>query len=220
LIYEIYHLTYEYREGIRALEDVSLKISDEPLLILGHNGAGKTTLLKILAFLLRPKEGKLIFKGKDVNSISKVELLNFRREVSYIPQRVTVFNGSLYEDIEYGLKIRGIKDSSDRIKEALKEVGLEGLENRRAKELSGGQMRKLAIARALAIDPDILLFDEPTSELDSYELLEKIIFKKFKEGKKIIIATTDLSFAKRLKFKAILLAKGKVIKYLNAFDSL
>ncbi|MEM4311950.1 MAG: energy-coupling factor ABC transporter ATP-binding protein [Nitrososphaerales archaeon] len=212
-LYELYDLTFEYPNNVKALDKISLVIDDAPLLILGHNGSGKTTLLKLLALLIKPKEGKIIFEGKDLSQFSNSEILAIRRSISYIPQKVSTFNGTLYNEVAYGLKVRGIKDFDGKVKSALKVVGLESLEKRMAKALSGGQARRLAIARALALDTKVLLFDEPTSELDidSYNRIVEVILKEAKEGKKVIVATNDLIFAQRLNFKSLLLSQGKIV---------
>ena len=211
-VYELQNISHEYAKNITALNNISLTIDEEPIAIIGHNGAGKTTLLKILAFLIKPKKGRIFFREKDVYKLSNNELLKIRRRICYVPQKISLFNGSVYEEIAYGLRIRKIKDIRERVRKALNALALEGLEKRKAKSLSGGMQRKLMIARAIAIEPEVFLFDEPTAEIDpdSCDNITEIIRKQVDKRRNVIVATNDLVFAKNLGFKTIMLFQGKI----------
>lgn len=211
-IYELQNISHEYENSVIALNNISFSIDETPLTIIGHNGAGKTTLLKILALLIKPKKGRIFFRGKDVYKLSSEEFLKIRRSICYIPQKIALFNGSVYDEVAYGLRIRRISNIKERVEKALHAVGLKKLEKRKAKSLSGGMQRRLTIARAIAIEPEILLFDEPTAEVDSdsCNAITEIIKKQVKEGKLVVVATNDLIFARNLGFKTLMLSQGKI----------
>ena len=198
--------------AIKAVTNVSLKVkAKETLAILGPNGAGKTTLLKIMAGLLQPDSGTILYHGNPVSG----GMDELRRRVTMVFQKPTMFNTSVYGNVAYGLKIRGIPETEIKVKvkETLKLVGLEKFEDRRAKELSGGEQQKVALARALAVQPEILLLDEPTSNLDSAsafsfeQTLKKIRFKTV-----IVLATHNVFQAKRLATRIIYMSSGVIIE--------
>jgi tungstate transport system ATP-binding protein len=182
--------------------------------IMGPNGAGKSTLLAILAFLIPPTSGRLSWEGTDVNTLYQGAL---RRKVTLIHQNPYLFDTTVRKNIVYGLKGRGIpKEKRDETVEGcLTLVGLPGFEERRARELSGGEAQRVAIARALALDPQVLLLDEPTANVDrqGIEKLE-IILKGLNEkrGITIIVATHDATQVHRLADEVIYLLDGRMAK--------
>ena len=136
--------------------------------LLGPNGAGKTTLLDILAFLVPPASGTLLFQGNPVDP-ARSDLLALRRRVVLVDQHPIMFSTTVRGNIEFGLKIRGLSGAERgwRVDEALATVGLERYREARAPELSGGETQRLALARALALRPEVLLCDEPTASVDA-----------------------------------------------------
>jgi tungstate transport system ATP-binding protein len=182
--------------------------------IMGPNGAGKSTLLSILAFLTPPTSGTLYWEGTDATTLHRYAL---RRKVTLIHQNPYLFDTTVRKNIIYGLKGRRIpKTKRDKtLHECLKQVGMRGFEERRARELSGGETQRVAIARALALGPQVLLLDEPTANVDRHgvEQLEIILqgLNK-KHGITIIAATHDVSQAHRLSDKVIYLFAGKIAK--------
>jgi tungstate transport system ATP-binding protein len=182
--------------------------------IMGPNGAGKSTLLSILAFLIPPTSGKLSWEGTDVNTLHQGAL---RRKVTLIHQNPYLFDTTVRRNIVYGLKGRGIpKDKREEtVEECLTLVGLPGFEERRARELSGGEAQRVAIARALALDPQVLLLDEPTANVDRHgvEQLETILKGLNKRhGITIIVATHDATQVHRLADEVLYLFDGRMAK--------
>jgi len=185
--------------------------------IVGPNGSGKTTLLNILNLLEKPDEGQMFFYDQEINKKSNFDILEIRRQMTLVNQDPFLFHYTVYNNIAYGLKIRGTppKIQQNRIKNALNMVGLPGFENRKANQLSGGEAQRVVIARALAIKPEILFLDEPTANIDQrhIDVLERIIKTINKEIKTTVIFTThNLSQAYRLADEVISLLDGKIIK--------
>jgi len=133
--------------------------------IVGHNGSGKSTLLRLLALLERPMEGEVRFEGKPV---TPREARALRRRVTLVEQRPVLFRGTVRENLGFGLRLRGIRRTEgNRILEtAAERLGVQGLLDRARHELSDGEVQRVAVARALAISPDVLLLDEPVSSAD------------------------------------------------------
>ena len=150
----------------RALDGVSLEIAQgEFFSLLGPSGCGKTTLLNIIAGFLAPTAGRVRLNGQDITDCPP-----YRRNIGMVFQNYALFpHLSVEENVAYGLNVRRVsrQDRQRRVKEVLHQVRLEGLATRRPHQLSGGQQQRVAIARALAIEPQVLLLDEPLSNLDA-----------------------------------------------------
>jgi tungstate transport system ATP-binding protein len=155
--------------GRPILKDVSLNVAkQEVLAVIGPSGSGKTTLLHILDLLVRPTSGAILFDGIDT-SASEITRRRLRRRMAMVFQRPTVFSDSVYDNVAYGLRVRGMKSGEIRpkVSHALETVGLVGYEARKAATLSGGEVQRVALARAMVIEPELLLLDEPTANLDA-----------------------------------------------------
>ena len=135
------------------------------LAVVGHNGSGKSTLLRLLALLETPTEGTILFDGAAVPRRAPAAL---RRRVTLVEQRPILFRGTVRENLEYGLALRGIARSAATgiIADVVERLGLQPLLGRRRPELSDGEVQRVAVARALALRPDVLLLDEPASSAD------------------------------------------------------
>ncbi len=135
------------------------------LAVVGHNGSGKSTLLRLLALLEAPTEGQVLFDGRVVARRGRAAL---RRRVTLVEQRPVLFRGTVRENLEYGLQLRGLASSavSGIIGDVVERLGLQPLLGRRRQELSDGEVQRVAVARALALRPDVLLLDEPASSAD------------------------------------------------------
>jgi tungstate transport system ATP-binding protein len=135
------------------------------LAVVGHNGSGKSTLLRLLALLESPTEGHVLFDGKTVARRAPAAL---RRRVTLVEQRPILFSGTVRENLEYGLRVRDVSHNaaSGIIGHVVEQLGLQPLLGRRRHELSDGEVQRVAVARALALRPDILLLDEPASSAD------------------------------------------------------
>lgn len=180
--------------------------------LVGPNGSGKTTLLKILNLLEQPTEGKLYFDGHKINK----DIINIRRQMAFVLQDTVLFRTTVYKNVAYGLKVRSVdkKIISSMVFNALNMVGLAGFENRKARQLSAGEAKRVALARALVLKPRVLLLDEPTANIDkqNVQVFETLLKKINAERRTTTIFTThDLSQAYRLADKVIFLLNGKII---------
>ena len=182
--------------------------------LTGPNGSGKSTLLRIMALLSLPQKGKVRFAGAD-----SVSLTEQRQKVTLVEQSPYLFQGTVSENLLYGLKLRGVEkdEQSRRIKLMLSIVGLEGFEQRMAKELSGGEIQRVALARALVFKPDLLLLDEPTANIDSNSLqaFEALLSKLPRYGVTVVFSTHDLSQSDRLGAELLQIENGHLINRPN-----
>jgi len=192
----------EVRYGdIHALRGVSLDIqSGEILTLIGPNGAGKTTLLKVMAGLIAQDDGQMQFMGETITDSNRAIV---RENATLVFQRPVQFGTTVYKNIAYGLRIRSLAESDvqKRVRESLKLVGLEGFEDRSARRLSGGEMRRVSLARAVAIEPSVLLLDEPSADLDpeSKQIVLEVLRTLNKDlDMTIVMATHDIFRAKAL----------------------
>ncbi|MHA2207882.1 MAG: ABC transporter ATP-binding protein [Candidatus Thorarchaeota archaeon] len=202
-------------DDTHALRGVNLEIEKgEILSIVGPNGAGKTTLLRALGGLLKPTSGKVTYHDKIVTDENRESL---RQKATVVFQKPVHFGTSVSKNIAYGLRIRGMNESdiAKRVQETLVFVGLEGLEERMARSLSGGEQRRVALARALALDPEILLLDEPTADLDidSARAVEDVLRKANRErGTTIIISTHNMFQAETLAHRTAIIQNGRIMQ--------
>jgi tungstate transport system ATP-binding protein len=178
--------------------------------IVGPNGAGKTTLLRVLAFLLRPAAGVVEFDGGAV-AWQPRELAAVRRRVTLVAQFPLLFSRSVGANVAYGLRARGLPDAG-RVDAALGAVGLAGFAERPASKLSGGETRRVALARALAIDPAVYLLDEPTANVDQEHVavIEELVAGLGAAGKTVVLATHDADQAGRLGHAVLSITAGRV----------
>jgi len=180
--------------------------------LIGPNGAGKTSLLKILAFLDKPSSGSFQFLEKKVLFEEK-QLYALRRQVVLLDQNPIMFTGSVWKNVEFGLRVRKVpsKACRERVEEALELVGMESFADYNALGLSGGETKRVALARALVLEPKVLLCDEPTANVDNenQEIILKIIKRINHERKgSIIFSTHYLSQGQRLADHTLLLQNG------------
>jgi len=196
-----------------ALDIEELTIAEGRLYALtGANGAGKSTLLSILAFLAPPTSGEIFYAGKRVDrDHGSVE--EYRRKVTLLHQSPYLFGGSVDDNVAFGLKVRGIRGEEQRrrIDEALGVVGLRGFRDRKARELSGGEAQRVAMARALALKPEVLLLDEPLANIDreTTGLLEAVIASLPAQGTTVVMTTHDPDHPGRLNGESIFLEGGR-----------
>ena len=153
------------------LKDVSLSIQDgETMVILGASGSGKSTLLKLIIGLLRPTSGEVLVNDKDMAKLSEQELNEERRHMGMVFQYSALFDSmNVKENVAFGLRMHtklSEKEIEKVVQEKLKLVGLEGIEDLMPSSLSGGMKKRVSLARAIALEPDIILYDEPTAGLD------------------------------------------------------
>lgn len=197
-----------------ALDIEELTIAEGRLYTLtGANGAGKSTLLSILAFLEPPTSGEIFYAGKRVDW-DPGSMEEYRRKVTLLHQSPYLFGGTVYDNVAFGLKARGVLAEAQqrRVDKALDGVGLRGFRDRKARELSGGEAQRVAMARALALEPEVLLLDEPLANIDreTAGLLETVIASLPARGTTVVLITHDPEQPGRLNGESILLEGGKV----------
>ena len=206
---------------LQVLHDVSLTVEEgDVVVILGPSGSGKTTLLRSINFLEKADSGTLTIGDKtvDLHSAKKKDILEIRRKTSFVFQNYNLFaNKTAVENVMEGLvTARGVSKqvARERALEELKKVGLLDKADYYPSELSGGQQQRVGIARAVALDSEVILFDEPTSALDP-ELVGdalKLIKKIAKEGRTMIVVTHEMSFAEEVADKVIFMDGGYVVE--------
>lgn len=208
----LHQITKKYGETT-ALKDVSLQVySKDFISIIGPNGAGKTTLLKIMAGIEAPTSGEIFYKNKP---IAKDSLDLIRQKCTMVFQKTVVFNTTVYKNVAFGLKIRGFPENNIKAKvgEALELVKLKGYEKHQAKRLSGGEQQRIALARAMVLEPEILLLDEPTANLDpkTASIVEEAInYMNRDKETTIILATHNMLQAQKTAKKAVFLLNGEI----------
>lgn len=195
------------------MKSISLEIRKGDLLaFIGHNGSGKTTLLRILASLELPTSGRYLYRGEEIN-----ELYDLNKRATLVFQKSTMFNSSVEDNIAYGLKVRDFSRSEveSKVSEALELVKMQDHASKNAKDLSGGEQQRVALARAFVIDPDLLLLDEPTSNVDpgNAKIVEEAIKEIVeKNDTTVVLATHTLFQAKRLSNRTAHLYDGKILE--------
>jgi putative ABC transport system ATP-binding protein len=185
-------------DEVRAVEEINLEIYENQYAVLyGPSGSGKTTLLSLIGTLDRPTRGKIFLYGRDITQFSDLELSRIRRQtIGFVFQSFNLFSGlSAWENVSYPLIPMGVTAAErfKRAKSLLERLGLGDRLEHSPEELSGGEQQRVAIARALVNHPQILIADEPTSNIDtdSVEGLLEIFAELKKEGKTIITSSHD-----------------------------
>jgi tungstate transport system ATP-binding protein len=182
--------------------------------LVGPSGAGKSTLLRLMGFLERPTSGSLRFLETEYGPL-RAPALDVRRRVTMVFQRPVLLNRSVVDNVRYGLGLRGQRDSAGLIEAALRQVGLTEFARRQGRTLSGGELQRVALARAMVLRPDVLLLDEPTANLDPYNvgLIEDILRRLNSEQRTtLVIVTHNVFQARRLAQRVGLLLDGQVIE--------
>lgn len=184
----------------------------EILAVVGPSGAGKSTLLRLLNFLEYPDGGGLTYAGVTVTPVLPLAL---RRQVTMVFQRPLLLNASVSTNVAYGLRLRGQHGDHERVLDLLQWMGLEKLKRAPARSLSGGEMQRVALARALVVDPKVLLLDEPTANLDPYNigLIEEVVRQtNINHGTTVILVTHNVFQARRLAGRVALILNGQIIE--------
>lgn len=198
--------------GDKTVLDISnLKIKEGKITaIIGPNGSGKSTLLNIISGLDEEYEGRVKYNGELINK-------EIRNNMTLVFQTAYLFRRSVYKNIEYPLKVRRVKEEKRRKKvlELLNRLEIKDLKAKIGSRLSGGETQKVALARALVFDPELLLLDEPTSNIDPEYIkhMEDAILKYNEENNgTVIIVTHNIEQAERLSHSIIKLEEGKVVR--------
>lgn len=214
---ELYHVEKAYEAGRFALVNVSLQIArGEFVFITGPSGAGKTTLFKLLYREEMPTRGHVLVDGMNTSSLSASQVPLLRRKIGVVFQNFRLIEQkTVLENVALPLKVIGVsrRQRDERGLRALRQVGLEHKRNDWPSRLSGGEQQRAAIARALVVDPVILLADEPTGNLDP-ELAQEImaiLTRANTRGSTVVIATHDRDFIRRSSKRVISLENGSVV---------
>ena len=218
-ILEVRNVRYSYSDGPEALRGLSTTIEEgKKIALVGPNGAGKSTLMLMFNGILRPTAGEVYFKGQPLKYDS-ASLRNVRRKVGLVFQNPDdqLFAPTVYQDVAFGPVNLGYpKDKTERyVNYALSYVGLSGFESRPPHHLSGGEKKRVAIAGVLAMEPEVMILDEPTSNLDpagSEEIME-MLDELNSSGKTMIISTHDVELAYRWADQILLMEDGKLLHY-------
>ncbi|HEY0305780.1 MAG TPA: ABC transporter ATP-binding protein [Longimicrobiales bacterium] len=200
------------------LEDLSLEVRDgETVAVIGHSGVGKSVLLKSIVRLLEPESGRVFVDGQDVSLLSKEDLYELRRRVGYVFQFAALFDSmSVYDNVAMGLRrIRGMSDAeiAARVAESLRLVEMSGYDDRMPGQLSGGQRKRVGLARAIATKPKYLLYDEPTTGLDpvTTAVIDGLIQKMRNElAVTSVVVTHDMKSAYRIADRIAMLFQGRI----------
>ena len=199
------------------LENVNMDVRrGELLALIGPNGSGKTTLLRLIDLLEIPDSGRLLFEGSDVTYDPRKRNVA-RMRIGMVFQQPAIFDTSVYNNVAWTLRMRGSDgDSVDqRVRSSLEHVDLLKLRDQPAKTLSGGEAQRLAVARVMVCEPSLLLMDEPTANLDPYNVgvIEQAILKVNRDsGTTVIMATHNMFQARRLGKRIAFLLDGRIIE--------
>ena len=213
------HVTKLYQRGARpALDDVSLDVErGEFVFLVGPSGSGKSTMLALILAEERPTSGRVHVLGRDLAGVSQRRVPFLRRRIGTVFQDLRLLAGkNAYDNVKLALQVIGAPRHriKTEVPEAIKMVGLDGMERRHMSELSGGERQRVAIARAMVNRPQILLADEPTGNLDPETGLSitKLLDQINKTGTTVVMATHDHSIVNQLRKRVIELSDGRVVR--------
>jgi len=218
-IIEARNLTKKFGEKV-VLDGISLSIEKgKTTVVIGPSGCGKTVLIKHFIVLIRPSAGEVHFKGRRVDHLGERELDEVRTHFGYLFQEGALFDSmTVAENIMFPIrqhyKVRSSHELAEVVKTKLAMVGLEGFQDYYPARLSGGQRKRVALARAIALNPEVILYDEPTTGLDPIrsDIINELILKLERElGVTTMVVTHDMKSAYKVADRIIMLHNGKII---------
>ncbi|MBM4045886.1 MAG: ATP-binding cassette domain-containing protein [Planctomycetes bacterium] len=223
-VFQLENLAKSYggREVLR-IPDLTIR-RGEVFCVVGPSGSGKSTLLRLLNFLEPPTNGRVLFGGYSSNGRG-FPPLEVQRRVAMVFQRPVLLNTTVRANVAYGLRLRGERNVHDKVRKVLDDLGLTPLADQPARLLSGGEYQRVAFARALVLDLEVLLLDEPTAHLDpsNVALIEEMIRRtNRKHGMTVVLVTHNVFQAKRLAHRLALLLDGQLVEVSDShtfFDS-
>jgi cell division transport system ATP-binding protein len=212
------HLSKLYHRGVYALRDLSITVNKgEFIFLTGPSGAGKSTFLRLLLRQELPSEGDLRVMGRDLVMLGHAQVQSYRRAIGFVFQDFRLISRfSVFENVAFVMRVLGLPLATQQRKtfQVLKWVGLQHRMNAHPDELSGGEQQRIAIARALVNDPQLVLADEPTGNLDPDLSLE--IMNLFREinarGTTVVVATHDRELIRRVGRRSITLDHGRIVE--------
>lgn len=202
-----------------AVNDISLQVKrGETVVLMGPSGCGKSTTIRAINRLIDPDRGQVLFNGQDITAMNEEALLKARKRIGFVFQHFNLISRlTALENVMLGLVMGGMPKELAREKalDALKKVGLEPYAEHRPDEMSGGQQQRVGIARALAFEPELMLWDEPTASLDPILVREVLVvmeeLAKYKEITMVVV-THELHFALHVADRIILMDKGRIVE--------
>ena len=204
---------------INAVNRVDLDVNEgEIVVIMGPSGCGKSTLIRSINRLVEPDEGLITFDGIDITGLKHRELLLIRRRIGYVFQHFNLIERlTVLDNVMLGLVFSGMErdEAEDRAVKVLRRVGLESRLLYRPSALSGGEKQRVGLARAIALEPELMLLDEPTAALDPIlvkEVLDSIEEMVSTSKTTMLIVTHEVRFARRVAHRIVLMDKGKIIE--------
>ncbi len=207
-----------YPKGITALEGVNLSIDpNEFVSVVGSSGAGKSTLIRMLIAEERPSEGKIFINDRDISHLSHRQIPYFRRKIGVVFQDFKLLeNKTVGENVAFAMEVSGVptKEIKKSVPKILKMVGLLDKEKNFPRQLSGGEIQRTAIARALVHQPKLLIADEPTGNLDpvnAWEIIQ-LLLKINQFGTTVVLATHNKEIVDALQKRVITIEKGQIVK--------
>lgn len=200
--------------GRRLIDIGQLRLSaGGPTMVLGPNGAGKSLLMRLLHGLIEPAAGRILWSGKPADNTT-------RMRQAMVFQRPVLLRRSVAANVDYALKVHGVARAArpGRIEAALAHGGLADRARQPARTLSGGEQQRLALVRALAVEPEVLFLDEPTASLDpaATAAIERLVTEAAASGTKIVMVTHDVGQARRLGAEVVFLHRGRVVEHSDA----
>jgi len=211
-------VTKIYDPAVVAVSNASFEIKEgEFVSIVGKSGAGKTTIIKLALGLELPTSGSICFKEDDLSNFCSDDIQKLRRRIGVVHQDYKLLSKkTVYENVAYILQVEGKdnKEIEEKVPKILEIIGLKDKVKNFPDQLSGGEKQRLAIARALVNNPDVIIADEPTGNLDPYNSYEVVALlqKIHKSGKTVILATHDREIINKLGKRVITLEQGKIIR--------
>ncbi len=214
---QLYNVCKAYQKESSALADITLKVpKGDFIYITGASGAGKSTLLKLLYAAEKPSRGQILINGLNVTRMAAGRIPYLRRQLGVVFQDFKLIpTRTIFENVAFPLEVQGRRrfEVSNKVYQTLKQVGLEHKLHRLPLELSGGEQQRAAIARALVVDPLVLLADEPTGNLDPEITLEimELLKGANARGTTVLLATHDREMIRRFPRRLILLEGGRLV---------
>ncbi|MBC8379405.1 MAG: ABC transporter ATP-binding protein [Planctomycetes bacterium] len=213
------NLTKQFGDRV-VLDNISLAVEKgKTTVIIGPSGCGKTVFMKHLIVLERPSDGSVYFKGERIDDKGERHLAHIRTQFGFCFQMGALFDSlTVYENIifpvEQHFKITDYKALADMVKQKLAMVGMDGFQNQYPASLSGGQKKRVSLARAIALNPEVILYDEPTTGLDpiTSDVINELVLKLKRElGVTSVVVTHDMSSAYKIADRIIMFHQGRII---------
>ncbi|WP_425058596.1 Arginine transport ATP-binding protein ArtM [Sporomusa carbonis] len=210
---------YKQFGSLVAVNNLSLAVAPgETVVIMGPSGCGKSTTIRTINRLIEPDRGSILFDGQDITKLNDDELRAIRKRIGYVFQHFNLISRlSAVENVMLGLVMGGQskEEAYDKAMSALTKVGLEHLKDRKPGQLSGGQQQRVGIARALAFEPELMLWDEPTASLDPMLVREVLVvmeeLAKYRAATMLVV-THEIAFALHVADRIVLMEKGTIVE--------